>query len=135
LASGTLQWPMGPLQLRFPWIEPPITPLFSALLSENFSYQAGAKSGGKGDTISWAPNDSEGRKKFQQCHNYFLQFSTLASARPQFSWKIKNRGAKLASCPWCHIISLRLATKFWPESGTRTWDVLKAQEINGRKRH
>jgi len=38
---------------------------------------------GKGGTISRAPNDCGGVEKSQQCHRYFLQYSTFASERPQ----------------------------------------------------
>jgi len=44
-----------------------------------------------------------GAKKSQQCHKYFLQYSTFASERPQF----RTRGAKLASCPGRHLTWLR----------------------------
>jgi len=40
-----------------------------------------------------------GRRKSQQCHNYFLQYSTFASRRLQF----RTWGAKLASCPGRHL--------------------------------
>ena len=49
----------------------------------------GRQRGGKGGTIPRAPNHCGGRmtagdaEKSQQCHKYFLQYSTFASARPQ----------------------------------------------------
>jgi len=36
-----------------------------------------------------------GVEKYQQCHKYFLQYSTFASEKPQ----VRIWGAKLAACP------------------------------------
>jgi len=47
-------------------------------------------------------NDCGERQKSQQCHKYFLQYSTFASARPQ----VRTWGAKFCSCPGRHLTSL-----------------------------
>ena len=52
-------------------------------------------------TIPRVPNHCGGTKKSQQCHKYFLQYSTFASERHQ----IQIWGAKLASWPGSHLTS------------------------------
>ena len=52
----------------------------------------------------WKHRITAGLRKAQKCHKYFLQYSTLASERPQVrTWG----GAELASCPGRHLTSVR----------------------------
>ena len=53
-----------------------------------------------------APNDCGGVKKSQQCHQYFLQYSTFASERPQ----VRSSGRQTCFLPGCHLTSLRPLT-------------------------
>jgi len=46
-----------------------------------------------------------GAEKSQQCHKYFLQYSTIASERLE-TW-FEHRGTKIAFCPESHLASLR----------------------------
>jgi len=56
----------------------------------------------KGAQFSGRRITAGGAKK-QQCHKYFLQYSTFASEKHQ----VRTWGAKLASCPGRHVTPLR----------------------------
>jgi len=54
---------------------------------------------GGAEILREAPNDCRGAKKSQQCHKYFLQYSTFASEKSQ----VRTWGGKLASGPGRHL--------------------------------
>ena len=68
----------------------------------------GHREGGKGTKFPGrritveGPNDCGGRQKSQQCHKYFLQYSTFVSARP----RVQRWGGELASRPERYVTSL-----------------------------
>ena len=55
----------------------------------------------------------------QQCHKYFIQYSTFASERLH----VRTRGVKLASCPGRHLVT-PLSTGFLLQAAMNTLNVL-----------
>jgi len=56
----------------------------------------GRTSGRQRDTISGRRTTAVAPKKNQQCHTFFLQYSTFASERPQ----VRTWGCRICFLPW-----------------------------------
>jgi len=91
-------------------------PWYHADLLRNHGLHCRGNEGGKGSTIPGAPNQYEGRRKFQQYHMCFLHAIHLLPKDLRF----EHGGAKVASCPGRHLTSLGLGctcsmpeTVFW----------------------
>jgi len=83
-----------------------------------FDVKVGCSQGcNNGGTIPRTPNDYGGAEKSQQCHKYFLQYSTFASERLQVrTWGFQTRflhGRHLTSLrPWLFLNVFPTSRKF-----------------------